>query len=720
MKKILLITILISLTKNTILANPDEGMWIPLLIEKYNITLMKEKGFRLSAEDIYSINRASMKDGVMSFGGGCTAEFISADGLVITNHHCGYGRIQDHSTLDHDYLTNGFWAMSKKEELPNPGLRVTLLKWMTDVTDSVLTGTNDEMSNDEREKIIKSNIDKIEARAIAGTGYEATIKPFFMGNQYFLFVNEVFRDVRLVGAPPSSIGRFGGDTDNWVWPRHTGDFSLFRVYADKNNRPAEYSPDNIPFKPAYFFPVSLKGVKEGDFTMVIGYPGTTSEYVSSYHIDMIKNYINPRLIDVRTEKINIINKAMESDPLIRIKYSAKKASISNSWKKWMGEIQGLDRIKTIENKKEFEDQISKWIKSDNTRNVKYGRIIPTYEKIYPELREYMLVNNITSEIVNGIEVLSIAKSLKVLADLVEKKGNHEEIKNIKKRIMTTSASFFKDYDQSTDRELFKALMKMYGEIIGEKWQAPEYIKMKGACKGDFSSLAAKLYSRSVFTDESRFRKFVGDFNYSSMKRLNKDKFYILSNDISNFIANNIRPELNRLTSEIQNLNRIYMKAQMEFNEARTFYPDANSTLRVAYGKVTGYFSRDAVYFMPVTTLAGVIEKDNPLIYDYDVPDKLKELYISKNYGRFGQNGQLNVCFIADNHTTGGNSGSPVLNSDGHLIGINFDRGWEGVASDMAYNPDQSRNISLDIRFALFIIDKFAGAGYLLDEMTIIE
>lgn len=720
MKKILLITILISLTKNAILANPDEGMWIPLLIGKYNITLMKEKGFRLSAEDIYSINRASMKDGVMSFGGGCTAEFISADGLVITNHHCGYGRIQDHSTLDHDYLTNGFWAMSKKEELPNPGLKVTLLKWMTDVTDSVLTGTNDEMSNDEREKIIKSNIDKIEARAIAGTDYEATIKPFFMGNQYFLFVNEVFRDVRLVGAPPSSIGRFGGDTDNWVWPRHTGDFSLFRVYADKNNRPAEYSPDNIPFKPAYFFPVSLKGVKEGDFTMVIGYPGTTSEYVSSYHIDMIKNYINPRLIDVRTEKINIINKAMESDPLIRIKYSAKKASISNSWKKWMGEIQGLDRMKTIENKKEFEDQISKWIKSDNTRNVKYGRIIPTYEKIYPELREYMLVNNITSEIVNGIEVLSIAKSLKVLADLVEKKGNHEEIKNIKKRIITTSASFFKDYDQSTDRELFKALMKMYGEIIGEKWQAPEYIKMKGACKGDFSSLAAKLYSGSVFTDESRFRKFVGDFSYSSMKRLNKDKFYILSNDISNFIANSIRPELNRLTSEIQNLNRIYMKAQMEFNETRTFYPDANSTLRVAYGKVTGYFSRDAVYFMPVTTLAGVIEKDNPLIYDYDVPDKLKELYISKNYGRFGQNGQLNVCFIADNHTTGGNSGSPVLNSDGHLIGINFDRGWEGVASDMAYNPDQSRNISLDIRFALFIIDKFAGAGYLLDEMTIIE
>lgn len=712
--------ILLVLSLLTVPAKPDEGMWIPVLIEKYNISLMREKGFKLTAEDIYSINKASMKDAVVRFGGGCTAEFISSEGLLITNHHCGYSMIQSHSTLQHDYLTDGFWAMSAKDELPNPGLTVTLLKRMEDVTDRVLAGTTDEMANEKREGIILSNIKKIETEAMKNNGYQANVRPFFMGNQYFLFVEETFRDVRLVGAPPSAIGRFGGDTDNWVWPRHTGDFSLFRVYADRDNNPSDYSPDNVPYKPGFYFPISLRGLNEGDFTMVIGFPGTTYEYVPSYYIDMIKNQVNPRLIDVRARKIEVIDEAMESDPLLRIKYSAKKAGISNSWKKWTGEILGLERMKTIEKKREFEDQISEWIKADSARNRKYGMILQAYRDIYPLLSEYMLVNGITSEVMNGIETVALARNLKGLSDLVESRGNSGDIESLKKRLIEYSGSFFRDYDKWTDEKLFVALLKIYGEILEEKWQIPEYRKLMKMSKGDLGHFARKLYDSSVFTEEKEFRKFVEGFGLGSLKKLKNDVFFNLAIDAAELVAKTIRPELGRFNAELQEYNRLYMKAQMEFQDDRIFYPDANSTLRVAYGKISGYYARDAVYLTHRTTLGGIIEKDNPEIYDYAVPGRLKELYASGDFGRYGQDGQLNVCFIANNHTTGGNSGSPVLNANGHLIGINFDRGWEGVASDMAFNPDQSRNISLDIRYALFVIDKFAGAGYLLREMTIVE
>ncbi|NMC39519.1 MAG: S46 family peptidase [Bacteroidales bacterium] len=719
MRHLFLFAILQILSLNAFTAKPDEGMWIPLLIEKYNIRLMQEKGFRLSSEDIYSINKASMKDAVVKFGGGCTGEFISPEGLLITNHHCGYSLIQSHSSLEHDYLTDGFWAMSGKEELPNPGLTVTILKRMEDVTEKVLAGTNDEMDSGERERIIASNIKNIESEAGKGNNYKISVRPFFTGNQYFMSVDEIFRDVRLVGAPPSSIGKFGGDTDNWVWPRHTGDFSLFRVYANRENQPAEYSPDNVPYKPNFYFPVSLRGINEGDFTLVIGYPGSTYQYVSSYHIDMIKNHINPRMIDVRTRKIEIIDEAMESDPLIRIKYSAKKASISNSWKKWSGEILGLEKMVTIEREREFEERLSKWINADSTRTRKYGAIFPAFREIYPVLGDYMLANNFTGEVMNGIEAVAFARNLRNLSDLVENRGSPEEIIIMKKRLIENSGSFFKNYDSHTDRKLFIALMNTYGQTLDEKWQIPEYLIIKEACRGNFEDLADKVYGSSVFTDEKKFRQFVNDFDLRSVRKLKKDVFFILSNGAADMTAKRIRPELTRLNTELQKYNRLYMKAQMEFQNEKVLYPDANSTLRVAFGKISGYLARDAVYLRHYTTLSGIIEKDNPEIYDYDVPGKLKELYAVKDYGRYGRDGQLNVCFIADNHTTGGNSGSPVLNAYGHLIGVNFDRGWEGVASDMAFNPDQSRNISLDIRYALFIIDKFAGAGYLLNEMTII-
>jgi hypothetical protein len=700
----------------------DEGIWIPLLIEKYNIKLMQEKGFKLTSEDIYSVNKACMKDAVLHFGGGCTGEVISSDGLLITNHHCGYGQIQKHSTLEHDYLTNGFWAMSREEELPNPELSVTFLKRMEDVTEKVMKGVSDGLAIAERNKLVSSNISAIIKEATEGTGYSAAVTPFYMGNQYFLFVNESFKDIRLVGAPPSAIGKFGGDTDNWIWPRHTGDFSLFRIYANKENKPAEFSRDNVPYKPIYHFPISLKGVKDGDFTMVFGYPGTTSEYVPSYHIDMVKNYLNPKMISIRTKKIEIIDEAMNSDPLIRIQYSAKKAGLANSWKKWMGELQGLEKMATIEKKREFEKKLSEWISIDNVRTNEYGKILPGYKELYEQLREYIVVNNFTNEVFStgGAEAVSFARNMKPLADLIVNKSGEDQIKEMKKNLIETGKSFFKNYSLATDKKLFAAVMTVYGENIDLKWQASEYIKLKNQCKGNFSSITDRLYAKTLFSDEARFNKFVNEFNASSIAKLNKDPFYNLAISESDFLTVNVKPELNRIYEEIQNLNRDYMKAQMEFDKERVFYPDANSTLRVTYGTVKGYYSKDAVYYTYYTTLKGIMEKDNPLIYDYDVPEKLRELYRKKDYGRYAKDGEMPVCFIANNHTTGGNSGSPVLNAYGQLIGVNFDRAWEGVASDLSFNPDQSRNISLDIRYALFLIDKFAGAGYLLKEMTIIE
>jgi hypothetical protein len=699
---------------------PDEGIWIPLLIEKYNIKLMKEKGFKLSAEDIYSINRASMKDAVVSFGGGCTAELISAEGLIITNHHCGYSQIQDHSSLENDYLTHGFWAMSGSDELPNPGLTVTILKWMEDVTATVLSGVTDEMPSTDRENLISANIEDIVKKAVDGTGYKASVRPFFMGNQYFLFVNETFRDVRLVGAPPSAIGKFGGDTDNWIWPRHTGDFSLFRVYSDRNNKPADYSPDNVPYRPAYYFPISLKGFKEGDFTMVFGYPGSTAEYVPSFHIDMVKNYINPEMINIRTKKIEIIDEAMNSDPLVRIQYSAKKAGISNSWKKWIGEIQGLERMNTIGKKQQFEAKLTQWIDTDAKRKTEYGDILPAYREIYSNLKELTLVNSFTNEVINGVEAFTLSRGVRELAYLYEKNADGEEIQRSRDKLIQEAGQFFRDYNKNTDHKLFIAMMNMYGSTLDDKWLAPAYLNLRNRTNGEFSEIAAGIFRNTPFADEQKYISFIKTFDRSSVRKLKKDLIYSLSISAAEFLAGNVRPELARLNGELQKLNKRYMKAQMEYESEKVFYPDANSTLRVSFGTIQGYDSRDAVYFKHISTLKGIIEKDNPEIYDYDVPDKLKDLYAKRDFGRYAADGEVPVCFIANNHTTGGNSGSPVINSEGYLIGINFDRAWEGVASDMAFNPDQSRNISLDIRFALFIIDKFAGAGYLLDEMTIIE
>ncbi len=570
------------------------------------------------------------------------------------------------------------------------------------------------MDEAKRDEIINANTEAIRKSAIEGTGYTAGIRPFYMGNQYFLLVYETFNDVRLVGAPPSAIGKFGGETDNWVWPRHTGDFSMFRIYASGENKPAPWSKENVPYEPAYHFPISLKGVSEGDFTMVFGYPGSTSEYVPSYHIEMVKNHINPRMIDIRTKKIGIMEDAMNTDPLIRLQYSAKKSGIANAWKKWIGENQGLERMNTIAKKQEFEKRLTDWINAGEARKNRYGSILPRYKELYSQLKDYSLVNSYTSDVFfsSGAEAVGFARYMVAFAGLYESNAEQGKIEAAKKDLVITARGFFRNYNIDTDKKLFEAVMDMYGENLDAKWQAPEYLKIKKSCKGDFRSIAEKRYGKTIFTDSTRFDAFLDGFNKGSLSKLERDPFYRLAKSVGDFLASNVRGELMRISSEIQRLNKDYMTLQMEYDKDRVFYPDANSTLRVAYGTVRGYLSKDAVYFKHFSTLKGIMEKDNPEIYDYDVPDKLRELYRNRDFGKYTQNGEVPVCFIANNHTTGGNSGSPVINADGHLIGINFDRAWEGVASDMAYNPEQSRNISLDIRFVLFIIHKYAGADYL--------
>lgn len=706
----------------------DEGMWIPMLLKKYNIEQMQAMGFKLTADDIYSVNQACLKDAVVIFGRGCTGELISDQGLLITNHHCGYGQIQYHSSVENDYLTNGFWAMSKEEELVNPGLTVTFLKRMEDVTAKVMQGVTDDMSDEDKGEKISENIKATKDEAVKDTHYQAVLKPFFNGNQYFLFINEVFKDVRLVGAPPSAIGKFGGDTDNWMWPRHTGDFSLFRIYAGKDNKPAEYSVDNVPYKPGKHFSVSMKGVEEGDFTMVFGYPGSTYQYVPSYHLEMLTETVNPKLIDVRTEKLKILNRHQEADSKVRIQYAAKNARISNSWKRWIGENRGLEILDAISKKQAFEQDFNSWAKSDKDRAAKYGDLLAQYKEVYQAYTRYRLAKDYILEVVyrNGIELAGMAYKMNKLAVLyseAEKNGGvPDEAKMVeaRKALKEDAALFFKNYYQPIDKELSVKLLAMYKANVPEQFYPALYGLIDKKFGGDLHKYTNYLFKKSIFDDRDAVMAFIDGFSAKSVKKLKKDPAYQLYNSFIDVYRDNVLKNDQLYQAQLDKLNKGYMAAQMEFESDKVFYPDANFTLRVSYGQVEGYTARDAVDYKHYTTLDGIMEKDNPDIYDYRVPARLKELYENKDYGRYEQNGSVPVCFIATNHTTGGNSGSPVLNADGHLIGINFDRAWEGVMSDLMFNPEQCRNISLDIRYALFLIDKFAGAGYLLDEMTLVD
>ena len=707
MKKVTIVVLALMLALG---AKADEGMWLPSLISQ-RITDMQEKGFRLSAEDIYSVNQASLKDAVVLFGRGCTGELISAEGLLLTNHHCGYGQIQKHSSVEHDYLKDGFWAMSREEELPNPGLSVSFLERMEDVTDIILNGYESGMSEDQRVEIVKNNskalIDEVTKD---GKGLRATVEALYYGNQYFLFLYRQYEDVRLVGAPPSSIGKFGGDTDNWMWPRHTGDFSMFRIYADKNNNPAPYSEDNVPYRPKKYFRISTNGVQEGDFTFIYGFPGSTKEYIHSEGVRYIEETGDPHKINLRTLRLDIMNKYQAQSQKVRIQYSSKNANVSNAWKKWQGEVKGIKKMKTVQTKQKFEKAFDKWAKGGEFDGV-IGRIAG----IYKELEPYQFATDYYSETIRTVEITNFAMSI---ARLFVQEDSTMTFDSAKAAAL--AEAFYKDWYLPIDKESFVAVMTEYDRNVPADFK-PEYYKEKLASYGSVDAWAEDIFTGSIFTDPDKVAALTaGDKDF-----VMADPATEFFNEFLKWYATDIQPVTTRLNQELQLAYRDYMRGQMVYCRTqripKAFYPDANLTLRVAYGHIKGYSPADGVYYTPSSTIKGIMEKDNPDIFDYNIPQRLRDIYATKDYGRWADaSGEVPVCFIATNHTTGGNSGSPVINADGDLIGLNFDRVWEGTMSDIIFDPEICRNIALDVRYVLFTIDKIGEADYLFDEMTFTE
>ena len=693
-----------------------EGMWLPLLLKSLNESDMQTMGLKLTAEDIYNVNNSSLKDAIISFGGFCTGEIISNQGLILTNHHCGYGQIQYHSSVENDYLTDGYWAKDFSEELPNAGLTATFIVRMEEVTDQVMDSVGVELTDEERDRQIKKNIKRIGEEATEGTNYEAVIKPFFYGNQYFMYVTKTYKDVRLVGAPPSSIGKFGGDEDNWMWPRHTGDFSMFRIYAGADNEPAEYSEENVPYKAPRALKVSTKGVAKGDFTMVYGFPGRTQQYLTSYAVNQIKNIENPAMIDIRRTILDIMDRNMRQSDEVRIKYSAKYARVSNYWKKWIGENRGLDRLDAIEVKMEKEKtfQIAA-MKSDNEA---YELALPELKKLYEQLEDLALARDYFIEIAyRGLDIVSIARTFR--ADITDlsagKEFDQAHIDGLRNRVKR----FYKDYDKNLDKELFTKLMHKYGTEAPKKFMPDVVKKINGKYKGHYPAFTDMVYGKTIFDNKEEVLELLENYNKGAAKKLLKDPAYQVSESLWSNYLNNISPEYNRINDDIDKWSKIYVKGMQELLPG-TYYPDANSTLRLAYGQVDTYEPRDAVKYDYFTTATGILEKYDPANKDFVLPADMIELINNKDFGGYAENDELHVCFISSNHTTGGNSGSPVLNANGELIGLNFDRNWEGTMSDIMYDPDQCRNIAVDARYILWVVDKYAGATRLIDEMELVK
>jgi len=695
----------------------DEGMWLPSLIHKLNIADMQKSGLELSAEDIYSINNSSLKDAIVALDrGSCTAELISKDGLLLTNHHCGFDEIQSHSSVEHDYLRDGFWAMSKEEELPNPRKTVSFLISVEEVTDKVLADVSDDMSEADRARKVRSVSSKLARKAKGDTHYETYVRSFFNSNKYFLFVLETFKDIRLVGAPPQALGKFGGDTDNWMWPRHTNDFSMFRVYCGPDGKPASYSKDNVPYQPKHFLPISLKGVEKGDYAMVLGYPGRTNRFKTSFGVQNTMEVTNTVREEVREKLLEVWGDYMTTSQKARIQYASKYAQSSNYYKYSIGQNNGLNNLKVIDKKKAIEADFTQWVNADNSRKEKYGKALNYIEESYTNVEDDKARAYMSEALLRGPEIFMFAYRTKSLLNLLENpEDNAEKIERITSAMKRSMENFYKDYNSATDQKVVAALCKVFAEKNDAKYYPDFYAELNKKYKGNYSKFAEKLFQKSMFDKPEELSAFLEN---PTLKVLKKDMALSVANDIySKYgeIGGMVREGQKNLASG----QRLFVAGLMEMEKDKTFYPDANSTMRLTYGKVLDYEPRDGVTYNHYTTVDGYLEKEVPGDSEFDVPARMKELLIAKEYGQYADaDGSLRACFITNNDITGGNSGSPVINGKGELIGVAFDGNWEAMSGDIAFEPDLQRCINVDIRFVLWVIDTYAGATHLIDEMEI--
>ena len=715
MKKILFLLFLAP-----IFLRAQGGMWVPLLLEKQNEKEMKSLGLKLDADDIYHSVNPSLKDAICQFGGGCTGEMISSEGLLLTNHHCGFDAIQKLSTLENNYVENGYWSKDRSGELPAPGVTAMFISRMEDVTALALMGVTESMAENTRQAQVDKNLAQIRVNTKKEKWEDIVIRPFYNGNQYFLFVTQTFKDVRFVGAPPSSIGKFGADTDNWVWPRHTGDFSVFRVYADSANHPAEYSPSNMPYRPKKFLAISLDGADEDEFTMVYGFPGATSEYLTEAAVRQTAEVLNPARVNVRDRALKIMDGYMRKDPAVKIAYIARQSSISNAWKKWLGEMQGLLKYNALDKKRDYEAEFTRRIEQKADWKYKYGNLLPRLRQLYQDIEPYVLARDYYLEAcVRNNQILGLAANLNSWIETYDKNGE-TFFANKQKEATSGLESFYKDYRPEVDEAVFAGVMEIFGQNMRDEWGGA-FVKMAADKSGGYAGLASNMFKNSVLASKEKMNALLAEKPAKIAETLKNDPAYTFWKTLNDAYQTNVQPKLQELQPQINTLQRQYMAAQLEVFKEKRFFPDANGTLRLTYGKVDDYSPRDAVEYEERTYLDGIMEKYVPGDYEFDVPQKLIDLWKSKDYGQYADaEGKMPVAFIATNHTTGGNSGSPALDANGNLVGLNFDRVWEGTMSDLNYDPAICRNIMVDTRYILFVIDKFGGAGHLVKEMKLVK
>ncbi len=701
---------------------PDEGMWLPLLLERLNYVDMQKMGLHLTAEELYSINNSSLKDAIVGLSGGgasggffCTAEVVSPQGLIFTNHHCGYGAVQNHSTPEHDYLTDGFWARSHKEELPNEDFCASFLVKIEDVTDSIIPFLSDTLKESERSAKVREISNRIKKRAEEEKYLEASVRAFYGGNEYYLFVFKTYKDVRLVGAPPSSIGKFGGDTDNWMWPRHTGDFTIFRIYADSLGNPSEHSDLNVPLEVKYHLPISLKGIKKDDFAMIWGYPGSTSRYLTSYGIDYNLSVLYPTIIKIFGKQLEIMKERMDADKAVNIAYASNYAGIANTWKNFIGQSKMLKRNKVIEKKKTLEDAFAQWYDSDGDLHKKYGDVLGTLEKGYGSMKTIAIPFFYASIAGSGLDIVQMANQFSPLQSALEKK-NKAATKEAVESLKESVNEHFKEWDREIEKKSLAHMLRMYAADVPAE-DLPSVFKIIEKKYGNnFNRYADAVYTTSVFASRDAALNFLKKPSASLFK---KDMGWILAQSMNETMGK-YAGAFQSARTNVAAGNRLFIAGLRQMNPDKVFYPDANSTMRMTYGSVLDYYPADAIHYDYTTTLKGVIEKEDPDNDEFFVEQKLKDLYQLKDYGQYGENGELVVCFLTTNDITGGNSGSPVINGDGQLIGIAFDGNWEAMSGDIMFEPALQRTINVDIRYVLFIIDKFAGATNLINEMTLVK